>query len=280
MVRRHTGTAFMPGADVFPGGRVDEGDRAAPGDGWCDGAAEAAAHFDDMHESDAVAYHIAAVRELFEEAGVLLARDRRGNRPARRCRASGPVQALSRRCSLGRAIAARGARGGRAARRARCAGAVRPLADAADGRAPIRHPILRRADAVRSDAGASTDTENDARRVGDAGRRPRLMSPRRDVVTGADLDDAARARSVRDPRIQAIALGASAAHPQVRAAACRARRAEVARAAGDPLSSEPPHEHGPADLSAEALRAKVEPAPRRIRNAVRACGGTLACAIL
>ena len=29
MVRRHTGTAFMPGADVFPGGRVDDGDREA-----------------------------------------------------------------------------------------------------------------------------------------------------------------------------------------------------------------------------------------------------------
>jgi 8-oxo-dGTP pyrophosphatase MutT (NUDIX family) len=78
MVRRHTGTAFMPGADVFPGGRVDEGDREAPNDSWCDGAAQAAAHLDDVHESDAVAYHVAAVRELFEEAGILLARDRLG----------------------------------------------------------------------------------------------------------------------------------------------------------------------------------------------------------
>lgn len=78
MVRRHTGTAFMPGADVFPGGRVDEGDREAPGDGWCDGAAVAAVHLDGVPESDAVAYHVAAVRELFEEAGILLARGRRG----------------------------------------------------------------------------------------------------------------------------------------------------------------------------------------------------------
>jgi 8-oxo-dGTP pyrophosphatase MutT (NUDIX family) len=78
MVRRHTGSAFMPGADVFPGGRVDDGDREAPGDRWCEGFAEAAAHLDDMRPHDAVAYHVAAVRELFEEAGILLARDRQG----------------------------------------------------------------------------------------------------------------------------------------------------------------------------------------------------------
>jgi 8-oxo-dGTP pyrophosphatase MutT (NUDIX family) len=78
MVRRHTGSAFMPGADVFPGGRVDEGDREAAAERWCDGIAQAAAHLDDMHRHAAVAYHVAAVRELFEEAGILLARDRQG----------------------------------------------------------------------------------------------------------------------------------------------------------------------------------------------------------
>ena len=59
LVRRHEGTPFMGGAHVFPGGRVD----AADSDGhaaWCDG--------------DASADHVAAARELFEEAGVLLAR--------------------------------------------------------------------------------------------------------------------------------------------------------------------------------------------------------------
>ncbi len=68
MVRRHEGTPFMGGAHVFPGGRVDAGDRAAA-DAWCDGLQDAAID---------IAYFVAAARELFEEAGVLLARDTTG----------------------------------------------------------------------------------------------------------------------------------------------------------------------------------------------------------
>jgi 8-oxo-dGTP pyrophosphatase MutT (NUDIX family) len=73
MVRRHQGTAFMGGAHVFPGGRVD----AADGDGdamWCDGVPHAAAQLPALPPAEAIAYHVAAARELFEEAGVLLAR--------------------------------------------------------------------------------------------------------------------------------------------------------------------------------------------------------------
>jgi 8-oxo-dGTP pyrophosphatase MutT (NUDIX family) len=73
MVRRHEGTAFMGGAHVFPGGRVD----AADGDGdamWCDGVPHAVAQLALLPPSEAIAYHVAASRELFEEAGVLLAR--------------------------------------------------------------------------------------------------------------------------------------------------------------------------------------------------------------
>src|SRR4029077_18745450 len=69
---------FLAGADVFPGGRVDDGDRVTPNARWCDGIAQAAAQLDDLPSHDAVAYHVAAVRELFEEAGILLARDDRG----------------------------------------------------------------------------------------------------------------------------------------------------------------------------------------------------------
>lgn len=73
MVRRHEGTAFMGGAHVFPGGRVDAADRE--GDAfWCDGVDHAVRQLADMDRVDAIAYHIAAARELFEEAGVLLAR--------------------------------------------------------------------------------------------------------------------------------------------------------------------------------------------------------------
>jgi 8-oxo-dGTP pyrophosphatase MutT (NUDIX family) len=78
MVRRREGTAFMGGAYVFPGGRVDAADREPAEPAWCDGVAEATAHLADMSPADAIAYHIAAARELFEEAGVLLARDDTG----------------------------------------------------------------------------------------------------------------------------------------------------------------------------------------------------------
>ena len=75
MVRRHEGTAFMGGAHVFPGGRVDVGDRAGVDRSWCDGIDTAAAQLGDLPPADAVGFHVAALRELFEEAGVLLARD-------------------------------------------------------------------------------------------------------------------------------------------------------------------------------------------------------------
>lgn len=78
MVRRHQDTAFMGGAYVFPGGRVDGPDRDGS-DAWCDGTAHAAAQLAGLDAESAVAYHIAAARELFEEAGVLLARDGDGH---------------------------------------------------------------------------------------------------------------------------------------------------------------------------------------------------------
>jgi 8-oxo-dGTP pyrophosphatase MutT (NUDIX family) len=77
MVRRHEGTAFMGGAHVFPGGRVDAADYGAD-EAWCDGIPEAVQQLDGLPRVDALAYHVAASRELFEEAGVLLARDAEG----------------------------------------------------------------------------------------------------------------------------------------------------------------------------------------------------------
>jgi len=78
MVRRHEGTAFMGGAHVFPGGRVDPADGDAA-DSWCDGIDAAVAQLDGLPREQALAYHVAAARELFEEAGVLLARHANGN---------------------------------------------------------------------------------------------------------------------------------------------------------------------------------------------------------
>ena len=77
LVKRHDAIAFMGGAHVFPGGRVDVAD-AAGDDSWCDGIEAVVARMPGRDRRDAIAFHVAAVRELFEEAGVLLARDGRG----------------------------------------------------------------------------------------------------------------------------------------------------------------------------------------------------------
>jgi 8-oxo-dGTP pyrophosphatase MutT (NUDIX family) len=78
MVRRHDRVAFMAGACVFPGGRVDEADAAPDAPAWCDGLDGRLATFPDLEPASALPFYLAAIRELFEEAGVLLARDGSG----------------------------------------------------------------------------------------------------------------------------------------------------------------------------------------------------------
>ena len=73
MVRRHEATAFMAGAYVFPGGRVDDRDRESAV------SLEPPRRFDEVDSAESTPFFVAAVRELFEEAGVLLARDARGD---------------------------------------------------------------------------------------------------------------------------------------------------------------------------------------------------------
>jgi len=79
MVKRHERSAFMAGAYVFPGGRVDESDRLPDWQTYCSGVEEASSHFPDLEAPASLRYHVAAIRELFEEAGVLLARDQAGH---------------------------------------------------------------------------------------------------------------------------------------------------------------------------------------------------------
>ena len=74
LVKRHDKVAFMGGAHVFPGGRVDDTDRIDAPERVCEGAVEAAARMPDVDPMAAMAHHVAGIRELFEEAGVLLAR--------------------------------------------------------------------------------------------------------------------------------------------------------------------------------------------------------------
>ena len=72
LVRRHGKSGFMAGAHVFPGGTLDDDDR-----GWTRVRGRAAPDAAELlGETDAVlavGLHVAAVRETFEEAGVLLA---------------------------------------------------------------------------------------------------------------------------------------------------------------------------------------------------------------
>ena len=71
MLRRHPEAVFAADAWVFPGGRVDEADSVTPiGAGPSDAEASAALGL----PSGGRAYWVAAARECFEEAGILLAR--------------------------------------------------------------------------------------------------------------------------------------------------------------------------------------------------------------
>jgi len=64
----------MGGAHVFPGGRVDAADEIADVDAMVEGTPRAISRMLDVPANVAIAQHVAALRELFEEAGVLLAR--------------------------------------------------------------------------------------------------------------------------------------------------------------------------------------------------------------
>ena len=72
MLRRHPESVFAADAWVFPGGRVDDGDRA--GTVIASGPADAEASQALGLPSGGLAYWVAAARECFEEAGILLAR--------------------------------------------------------------------------------------------------------------------------------------------------------------------------------------------------------------
>ncbi len=73
MLRRTTRAAFGAGMFVFPGGRVDDVDASGDIAQYCRGLDDRAASDALGLPSGGLAYWVAAVRECFEEAGVLLA---------------------------------------------------------------------------------------------------------------------------------------------------------------------------------------------------------------
>jgi 8-oxo-dGTP pyrophosphatase MutT (NUDIX family) len=73
MLRRTLNAVFVGGFHVFPGGAVDDADRDPGVADHCVGLSDAAASDLLGVPSGGLAYWVAAVRECFEEAGVLLA---------------------------------------------------------------------------------------------------------------------------------------------------------------------------------------------------------------
>ncbi len=82
MVRRNVRSEFMGGVYVFPGGGLDDDDHAVPVFGLDDERASARLGL----AQGGLAYHVAALRELFEEAGLWSFATRRTGGPLRRRR--------------------------------------------------------------------------------------------------------------------------------------------------------------------------------------------------
>lgn len=76
LLERHADSRFAPGAFAFPGGRVEADDAWPDADRLCRGltTTEAAGALRDVQPADrAIGFWIAALREVFEETGLLLA---------------------------------------------------------------------------------------------------------------------------------------------------------------------------------------------------------------
>ncbi|MEM1332774.1 MAG: NUDIX hydrolase [Actinomycetota bacterium] len=78
ILQRTVAAAFAGGMYVYPGGKVDDADGAAAIEPFCDGLTDAVASERLGIERGGLSYWVAAVRECFEESGILLARTRAG----------------------------------------------------------------------------------------------------------------------------------------------------------------------------------------------------------
>lgn len=73
MVKRNLNSDFVGGAYVFPGGAVDPDDGGTEAEAFCVGRTDAEASEILGIETGGLAYWVAVLRELFEEAGIFLA---------------------------------------------------------------------------------------------------------------------------------------------------------------------------------------------------------------
>jgi 8-oxo-dGTP pyrophosphatase MutT (NUDIX family) len=76
MLERHAKSEFLPDLYVFPGGRVDPDDHELSDRVGGLTASEARSRAHTVNPEEALGFYVAAIRETFEEAGVLLARKR------------------------------------------------------------------------------------------------------------------------------------------------------------------------------------------------------------
>lgn len=84
LMRRNRNAGFVPGAYVFPGGRVDAADARREAVARLSALSpESAARRLDLSDADppAVAYYLAALREAFEETGILVGQRLDGTPP-------------------------------------------------------------------------------------------------------------------------------------------------------------------------------------------------------
>jgi 8-oxo-dGTP pyrophosphatase MutT (NUDIX family) len=82
LLKRHEKSSFMGGNFVYPGGRVDRNDGSSEICSVCKGITLEQAHRilgGPLSPDESLAHWVAGIRELFEEAGVLLAYDQTGN---------------------------------------------------------------------------------------------------------------------------------------------------------------------------------------------------------
>ena len=205
------------GAWVFPGGIVEKADALAHA--ACAGLDDAEASRRLGLAQGGLDYYVAAIRECFEESGLLFARGRGsalvdldGSDAAR-------LGAVARRAPSRRARHGRVLRRRRPDPGGRSAGLSQPLADAARPPEALRHALLRRRGARRADRGARR--RRAARAALDRARR-RARAQRFAQVADADAEDARDAGPLRRRR-RAHGVGRGAARGRAGDAARRQR---------------------------------------------------------
>ena len=177
MLRRNLNSDFVGGAYVFPGGAVDEADRHSDLERGLRGPHRRARRASRSASTrGGLAFWVAAIRECFEEAGVLLAYDarRRADRasatPSRRRRFERHREAVDT-ASGGSSTSAREER---PAPGRRPHALLQPLDHARRRAPPLRHPLLRRRGTRGADAAARRP--RDDRQPAGSGRRTRSSS--------------------------------------------------------------------------------------------------------